>query len=345
MQKHHPPDQVDLLCDEKVLASAFHATGMCAMAPANMQKWYQMGVYMLGVAVELGNETSAIDYWKFERLNPRRQIPPAVRTIVKKMAHERRDWRAMSLYVDDLLRSKSTPGTRAEAYGLAKDLFDRSTPGKTARDAKPQDTFVQPWKLLRDAADQYLWDHRSGPEHEEAQAKLDQAVRDGASKYTDPAACAELLLDPSVEKFSDEWTSLQLQTAMQGDANACFELGKFYLEKHGWYPCIGNRSRRPNHQIGFHWIELAAALSSENAQAIARCYLAMAFVLRENGFSVAGRKWLSTGITDIRQNAPDNAEATTWIRTMESFNKDWESEFNKGKASDFLGPSQMEATS
>lgn len=326
--------------DPQVLSSLYCRVAIEMLEPERIATWKEVGVYLLAVAVEFGHINAAIALCNIDRTMPILSTNNGTaRTIVKNVALDRGDWRAMSLYVDDLLRNKSNPATRKEGYEMALDLLNIVKPGPFDL-LQPQWKIKHPWRVLKEAADQHLYDCKDGPEAKAVQESYDRALRDGAKVYTDPEACNLLANSPSVELYSDEWLELKTKSAMSGDPESCFEVGKYWLEKHRWYPCQSIPSSELGNDLGFEWMELSASLAVGDARTIALRYLALALVLRENNRMDAGLLWLQKGIQQIEDTVFEEDQAKEWREKLQDFEQAWHSNFS-ATAAETLGPPLM----
>ncbi len=185
-----------------------------------------------------------------------------------------------------------------------------------------------PWILLRDAALQRLeldYSDRSDPTHKSIDAALVSALRQGVEEYNDPEACRDLSDHSSIIEFSPEWVRLKEKSAMHGHTESCYNLGRYYLEYWGWYPCIGGPlTKRPEAMIAFDWLELSAEGCLDDAKLMCDRYLLLALALRENGLRKEGHEAVKRGIQSIEKFSTDSRSRRWAIRQLEPYDRSWD---------------------
>lgn len=306
---------------------------------------------MLESAVRFGDTVAALHLCALENRNARfkNAIPQKARDLVEDLAYEGTDWRALAIRAEYLMSFKTRPAKLDEAFELAKALIEMTEPNPDSPDDGPAEIpLIEPWRVL--------WDIARLKDDSKAQVK---AVQLGATKYNSPEACWWLANSKDVKLYSEQWVNLMTKAAIGGGNRACYDLGMYWLEKKGWYPCPtgvlprhSKASFDAESSIGFDWLELAAV--RRNPHLAAELSLGMALVCRENGCSKVGFGYLETGVATIEAGLGDphaKADAVTKLRTMI---KDWSSTevpqvgqtrlkavFEDTKAANFLPPPRM----
>jgi len=279
--------------------------------------WFDVGTHALESAAELGSTRAAMLVCAIENENSRRpnsfqyQASPQAKRLVSYLADERTSWEAMSIRLTQLKAAASHPTKLNEGFELAKALVD-ATEADTSRKENGPDAVRcdPPWRHLREFAKL------------KGDAAIEiSAVRLGAMEYNDPEA-AELLADSGeVGTYSRQWLELVTKAAMSGSSPACWSLGKYWLEKKGWYPSTGKVFIDDESFIGFDWLELAAA-SREPLEA-ARVFLSMALVCRENNRSEVGLGYLGSGVATIESGDGDAERRATAVNRLQRMISDW----------------------
>lgn len=278
------------------------------------------GIYALQVAFESGESEAAIDTALAE-IKSSSGLRRKTYEHIREMALARADWRAMTLYLWHMLQTAQKKPVTQENYLLAKRLYSMMEPSQKQDNKLPfLQSYELPWKLLHDAADHYLYHLDDGPESDAVQEDLDMALREGVSKWSDPRA-AEMILSQigEVEKHSPRWVSLTTQSAMGGNADSCLELAMYYLQKDGWYPQRSDNKAKS--WIGIEWLALSAALSTSDARTMVRRYLALAHILRENGYAKEGYSWLPTAKENVHEAGLD--QRGEMIEYLDGFQRHW----------------------
>ena len=300
--------------------------------------------YMLSMALEMGNLKAALDLAHVANLKPDGVIPPGALREIQKAALDRSDSRGMAVYTRYLLnlRRQATRDTRVLAFDLAQELSSFSEPRDPSRAIRLTSTafhkWEAPWSLLRDAALQRLeLDSLSRSMHQQINETLVSTLQKGVDDYNDPEACRVLSNHPSLEEFSSEWISLKTKSAMDGDLESCYLLGRYYIEYWGWYPCTGKKpSEKPEALSGFDWLELSAEGYVEKAQVMSERYLMIALLLRENSMRAEGHEVVKRGIESIYKYSTDRSAKTGIIKKLQEFDRSWDHDFS-ARASRFLG--------
>lgn len=300
--------------------------------------WQNYGLYCLTCAVELGDETSALHLVAIEARNPNRAAPLNAQKIVKELAQNGLNWKAMALQVAlskelALKKSANRATGLAEALKLADELVDMTEPDnrKQADDSIETVKCDPPWRLLWELA-QLKGD---------AAAEL-KAITLGAERYNDPEACAELSRLKDIEMYSQRWVELTTKAAMGGSNMGAWALGKYWLEKKGWYPCTGGVTIDDESQMGFDWFEIAAV--GRPPLEAAKVYLPIAFVCRENNCSELGLSYLENAVAAMRLRDA-NPEKDKALGHLEQMITDWSEdkvfEQVEATAAYYVGPPRM----
>jgi len=301
-----------------VLPRLFHAGGRADLHERNARSCHETGIYSLQVAFEGGVSKAGVDCG-VAQVASSGCMSPNIYAFIKKQALARSDWLAMATYLDCTLRTPQPAEVARESYLLAKHLSSLlRLDDQPVNMASPLRQYERPWKLLHDAANQYL---SSVDENDLSsrivQQDLNNALHDGIYKWNDPRAARMLLEQKSgVKRYSSEWLSLMTQSAMSCDAQSCFELGKYYLEKDGWRPAQG--AAKGKSRLGLEWIELGAALSTQDPEQMTKGYLFLALLLREHGFADEGLEYLVAGKESLEGNRYDlRGEKAQYLQSFE----------------------------
>lgn len=267
----------------------------------------------------------------------KRFMPLALFNLVREKALAKTDWRAMTLYVSIMNREQRQTKEAAQTdYELAKELDNMLEPGKQqSGEGNPLREFERPWKLLHDAAEQYL-SHLSPQEpiFFQVQTDLERALRDGAFKYSEPRAIPMVLgRGEMVEKHSTQWVTLSTQAAVAGSADSALHLAFYHLHKDGWLPA--QSAATPKIWVGLEWLALSAAQAAPNTNHMAARYLALAHLLREHGFTEEGYSWIKFAQENIREAGLDPDDA--WHNYLDGFMQTWTNPaYTQKSSADFL---------
>jgi len=297
---------------EYISAHMFRVIGI-ALLKENERAWQELGIYTLECAAELGDETAALHVCAIE--NHRKSKSSQASTTANRILAELIDqgnWEALAIRVGQLKQHANRPARLNEGFKLAEKLVDMTEADPTRKNMGPETVQCEPpWRLLRDFA------RLKG----DTAAEL-RAVTLGATHYNDPEAAERLAESVDIDLYSDRWLELTTQAAMNGKSTACWNLGKYWLEKKGWYPC-GNRSvsLALGSTIGFDWFEIAAA-SREPFEA-ARVYLSIALVCRENNFPEVGLGYLESAIDTIESGDGDPENKVAAVGKLQTMINDW----------------------
>ena len=243
--------------------------------------------------------------------------PEEAWSVVRRAAHHDQ-WEAAYLFADSLLRDpRSTRNDFLVAIYFARKLaFSDTRPGSASIDGTQRlaNNQYSSWKLLTRSLSKI-------ERFESTQEDFDKAVEIGARQYDDPEACfahaihlAKVAKDKAHEqndasrkewvKFMTkaamkDWVELMTKAAMANQPksehwgrhprNAAEELGKYYLELHGFYPPkVGRKSLddivNPASSMGFDWLNVAIDQYILEPEYVLRPLRHIATVLRENGF-------------------------------------------------------------
>lgn len=240
----------------------------------------------------------------------RQRLLPESFELVKKMALARSDWNAVSLYLLEMAEIPGNEETARQCYDLALELKDRSTPSKTtvsglAFTALRMPRLQQPWEICFNAAQVYLSHLSEGtPEYDQVQRELENALRDGLYKYTDPAAIPFALNRPKIlTKGSTEWVQFATVAASKAVESAAYELALYYLDKDGWRPKKG--VKKATNWRGIEWLAVSAAGCVPNAYKMAMRYLAIAHLLHEHGYTAEGSAILEFAVFNVTEAGLD----------------------------------------
>ena len=269
---------------------------------------------MLECAVQLGDSLAALHLCVLENRQARFRggISQKARDLVEDLAYEGKDWRALAVRAEYLMTFKTRPAKLDEALELAKVLINITEANPSREDEGPElIPLIEPWRVLFDAACL----------KNDTQARL-KAVQVGAIQYDDPEACLWLAHSHDVKLYSEQWVDLITKAAMGGRNGACYELGLYWLENKGWYPCPTNPrlsrvSFDAESSVGFDWLEIAAV--GRDPRPAADLFLGMALICRENNCSKEGLGYLKNGVDQIEAGpgiAALKVEAVKRLRTM-----------------------------
>ena len=278
--------------------------------------WRPVGQYALEVGTEMGSLNCAMMLITWAFADPNYQAPARAKKLVAMASEAGIDWKAMALHCQLLSLERHRPAKVAEAANTARRLlalteaFSQEDERRYGYDKIRCDL---PWRIARDVA------VVAG----DAELEL-EAVKLGALEYNDPDACEDLAETQGVEIYSDQWVDLTQKAAMNGHNVSVWRLGKYYLEKHGWYPCTGKPAKDEDSTVGFDWLELAAA--GRDPHGAANCYLSIALTCRENGYGDMGRDYLKKAIGVIEAGAGRPHEKKTVTGLIEVLLSDWSRE-------------------
>jgi len=215
---------------------------------------------------------------------------------------------------------------------MAKRAFDMTEPS-TAIDDDVSEEKISPWKTLRSFALDAFYNRGRAQEDEDL---MQVATIAGAYKYDDPEACYLLAKSKDIRPYSEDWLELMTKAAMAGqpgyDAKkppreyqptAADELGKYYLEKYGWFPCEGKPSDSRHSRIGFDWLELAAHTHPGQPEQMRTAYLKIAVVLRENDRQEEGLEVLKRCRDRMDDIPADEGSKAAAMARLEKFIDSW----------------------
>jgi hypothetical protein len=324
-----------LMRDPKVLRKAFHLLGRNYFHHYNRQG--QEGLDALRVAFLAGEVDAGIDAAAAEIMVNTSRVELGATSMsgpllsarlfdfVKQHALARTDWRAMTLYLQEMLRVPGTEAPARDNYKLARELFDLLEPSKELILLYEQHLrrFELPWKILHEAAVAYLAHLPEGSaEHDKVQADIEMALRDGIHKYADPAAVAPALRQQRVIPWhSAKWVDLATQAAAAGVHDAAFDLAMYHLRKGGWRP--RQAGTNPTDWTGIEWLAVSAALSAPDVRTMVQSrYLGLAHLLREHGYMAEGYAWMEYAKENVAEAGLDPEKE--WENFIQDFKLAWE---------------------
>lgn len=313
--------------------------------------WENFGVYLLESAVHLGDWVAALHLCGLENRKTRfkNTILQKARDIVEELASQGKDWRALAIRAEYLMSFPHDAKKLDEAFRLAKLLMESTEPYPDSPDEGPEQIpLIEPWRVL--------WNVARLKNDTKAQIK---AVQVGATQYHHPEACWWLANSKDVAIYSEQWLDLMTKAAMGGQNRACYDLGMYWLEQKGWYPCptglvqpLRKATFGAEHSVGFDWLELAAV--GRSPQLAAELFLGMALVCRENNRSTAGLGFLKRGVDTIEAGLGDPSAKADAVNKLRAMIHDWSSTevpqvgqtrlkavFEDTKAANFLPPPRM----
>jgi hypothetical protein len=284
---------------------------------------------------------------------------PQVFTFIKTKALQDRDPRALTIYLDEMHRSRMTLKITAECYQLAKELNKMHEASKqtSASIGCGLDDLHAPWKILYDAAEEYRWklqssgDQTSDTENniKVAQEDMERAIRDGLYNYKDMRAVRYALKDPNIlRRGSKPWINFATIAASKGDKDAASAIAWYYLEKDGWQlkkpekmdlstgtpTAPTSLAGRLRQALGFEmsgldprgieWLAVSAASSVPNTNEVANKFVGLAYLLREHGQEEAGLQWLKKARAVISDAGLDPSQF--WDKEINSHAESWEKE-------------------
>jgi hypothetical protein len=331
-------------------AKIFRVAGLPLLRELN-EGWENFGVYLLEAAVHLGDPVAALHLCALEnrKAKYKNTIPQKARDTVEDLAYQGHDWRALAIRAEYLMSFKNRPTKLEEASELAKLLVETTEPNPNSPDEGPAEIpLIEPWRVL--------WNVARVNNDPTAQVR---AVQMGAAQYHNPEACWWLANSKDVQVYSERWVDLMTQAAMGGQNRACYDLGIYWLEEKGWYPCpTGLAQRRSkisfqaDSSVGFDWLEVAAV--GRSPPLAAELFLGMALVFRENNCPKVGLDYLGRGVDTIQAGDGDAASKADAVNKLRIMIKDWSSTevpqvgqtrlkavFEDTKAANFLPPPRM----
>jgi hypothetical protein len=110
------------------------------------------------------------------------------------------------------------------------------------------------------------------------------------------------------------------RAAAANDAEACATIGRYWVEKSGWYPCNQHQVDEKSAREGISWVLLAAHLSEHDLGDMASRFAVAALVLLENGLSEEGRHWLRQGIRTLEASNSSNLRP---LHQLQHLDKTW----------------------
>jgi hypothetical protein len=299
---------------------------------------------------------------------------PQVFAFIKTKALQERDPRALTLYLDEMHRSRMTSKQAGECYRLAKELNQMHEPSKQtfASLGCVLDVLRSPWKVLYDAAEEYRWLlQRPGEEHtpdtereiKSVKEDMDQAIRDGLHNYRDMGAVRYALKNPNIlRRGSKPWINFATIAAGKGDKDAATALARYYLESDGWRLDKPDENTSPTRTptaptslagrlwkaVGFErsgldprgieWLAVSAASSVPNTNEIANKFVGLAYLLREHGQEDQGLQWLKKARAVIAEAGLDPSQF--WEKEINSHAASWEKE-REGREGGFKAKPQL----
>jgi hypothetical protein len=302
---------------DKTSARMFRVVGLPLLREPK-EGWQNFGVYMLECAVYFGDSLAALHLCALENRQARFRggISQRARDMVADLASEGHDWRAVAIRAQYLMTFQNRPTKLDEAFELAQALIDMTEANTEREDEGPElIPLIEPWRVLWDIA--CLKD--------DAKTKI-KAIEIGATQYNNPDACLLRANAKDVTVYSERWVDLVTKAAMGGSPGACYELGMYWLEKKGWYPCPPRQQSRripsgAESSVGFDWLEIAAAGRSPNLAA--ELFLGMALVCRENNYSDVGLGLLESAVDIIEVGLGSPAEKVNTVERLRAMIKDW----------------------
>jgi hypothetical protein len=310
-------DEAFLMRDPRVLRKALHLLGKSYFHLQN-RRGYE-GVVILRM-VFLGGELDAgIDAAAGEVLtghqtareqryvSPGTLHTPRIYEYLKAKALSRSDWRAMSLYLDEMSRAPATKATARDHYKMAKELYNMLEPSEkyAVEDQQRLQGFLPPWQILFDAAKKYISFLPEGTEHDQVQKDIETALYDGIHKYSDPRAIPPALREPNViPRYSTSWMELANQSAAGGDKDGALELAKYHLRQGGWLEKPGQKDK-PTDWTGIEWLGVSAALSAPDTPAMVNKYLGLAHLLWAHGHRAEAWSWMERGKENVTEAGLD----------------------------------------
>ncbi|KIV90176.1 hypothetical protein PV10_07507 [Exophiala mesophila] len=328
--------QVDLN-NPDLIRDAFYFGGLADLAPQNHNAYQDRGRFSLEVAFHLGHGQAPIVLARHElamasQRNPYRRsptqaaeaepvdLPAAIVDYLREVALCRRNWEAMTAYLDYILRRRCGPKVVRENFELARDLSLMVSPSQSSSELKPAlERIEPPWYLLQKAADQFVatFSKSGSPEElKEARELAAGAISSGVSEWEDMRAIEEDLKSEERPLVgSDKWLTYTTHKAMAGDDKACFALGDYYIRKEGWHPHTRQQSA-PKTRMGLWWLEASASAVLDQPELCARRHLLIALLLDENGLHGEGASVLARGVDVLADSAAPAGEVVTqWLKS------------------------------
>lgn len=316
-----------LVESEKLYGLMLYTLGNCVV---KKPEFSELGWYLIEIAVETGHPDAAIELAQLEQHSRDKIAPFKAWAVVKSLVEKGEDWRALVLYAARLVQKQTTTADRQLAYSLTQKAFRMTRPSNVL-DGDLTDSSLTTWRPLQKSASD-SW-NRHGLLA--ARKDLDMAIRAGALDYQDPLACLWLARSPETLKYSKEWLELMTKAAMAGrgsskpestdyQQNAAEELGKYYLELHGWYPCQNGPSSQRGSSVGFDWLHVGAQQHAGKPEHMVYPYLKMASVMKENGYHQEGCKMLEQGRREIKQTWADEKQKESAAAQLQHYIDRWD---------------------
>lgn len=335
--------QVDL-SNPNLIRDSFYFGGVADLDPQNHKAYQDRGRFSLEVAFHLGDLHAPIflarhdlamasprnPYRKEQTRDPTEagvvepiELSPAIVDHLREVALCRRNWEAMTVYLDYMLRRPCKPEVVRGNLELARDLVLMVNPSHKASESNPAlERFEPSWYLLEKAADQFIavFSKSGNPQElKEAQDIATSAIASGVSKWEDMRAVGlDLKFGETLSVGSDKWLTYTTYKAMAGDEQACFALGDYYIRKEGWHPHTRQQSP-PGTRMGLWWLEASASAALDQPELFARRHLLIALLLDEHGFHRDGTYVLVRGLDLLADlGASANESAARWLKSYAS---------------------------
>lgn len=255
-------------------------------------EWEKLGFNLLKIASERGSEASKL-LCKYEYVDHYRfQASASARRKVAELALEEKDWEAMTLHVNSLVRE----GKKSVALACAKRLCEVTTAAQLDYDLNDNNYLSLPWKT---------WYEATGPGDVEEKRR---AVQLGVEVWNDPEASV-LLAAGHGERGSRQWLEAITNGAMAGHLWSMQRLGLHHLGLHGWYESKKRVSHSIDTKLGFEWLELSTLFEEPIREA--HVWAGLAVLLREHQDLAGGMKYLQKGLKQINEKViSDSVEPT-----------------------------------
>ena len=284
--------------------------------------------FALDISAMLGYQRAHLDLVQLSMLEDR---PPPRTSLqaVATAAHADEDWRATSLYARYLLQFKKDKQSLELAHKLTQQLDQMVAPSNSGTagqvTSEPKVHFDTPWMLLRDINERLYNDTPNSAKS--IRAKYDNeyydAIMTGVKHWNDPIACQHVANHPLTPEHSEIWVELTSKRAMQGDADATWELAKYYVQTEGWYPGKGARPAGHDADVAIEWMSIAVASSIDDMKKMPGRCVVLALILRESGLPEAGLQEIKDCLKAIKDVKYDTKGIPTAIRQLEEFVDKW----------------------
>ncbi|KAL9112598.1 MAG: hypothetical protein Q9227_003169 [Pyrenula ochraceoflavens] len=298
-------------------------------------RWRSVGAFMLGLAVEARDvlATCITCFWhmkpEFDRTGGKLMSIPTAMQNLAVLANMETDWQAMVLRSQVLSRSK----LHDQAVALARRTVNVTEAQAEVASSSEQISQHKPWDvldLIPSPWKSFLQVARNAGKKEFMREAMMCALDAQDPQLGEEIAHfnVDVVKDFNVPIYSDQWLMLKTSIVMTGEnktyptAEAAFDVGRYYLEKDGFYPPRNQSSKSSDAMMdcqGFDWFELAAA-HMPSAEAAFKAVMLPTLVLRESGLVEEGKALLLKAVDDWGEQYPNDNK---YLKAMHLYVEAW----------------------